>query len=298
MRSRGHQADVETGILPETRIGRRSFRVADPPSISDRSHSMGASAAEQSLQSRGRHDLVGRPPRGYHRGGNRPAAIRRVEGVWRVVVIGVGYIGLEATENFREMGTAVTVVEALPEILPWLPETLRARVVDEAKAHGVEMLVGTRVEAIDRTGARAPPWRPPTRRSRPIWCWSRPAFDPSPSWHRLRGLRSAPPGRSRWTTTCEPPTSTSTRPATASTRAMPSPASRSGFRSRCVAIGRVSSPATTSSVINVRRLRSSARRCSSSSGSRPRAGLSSEEAEAAGFDTATTEIVGSNRAGY
>lgn len=71
----------------------------------------------------------------------------------RVVVIGVGYIGLEATENFREMGTAVTVVEALPEILPWLPETLRARVVDEAKAHGVEMLVGTRVEAIERTGS-------------------------------------------------------------------------------------------------------------------------------------------------
>jgi CoA-dependent NAD(P)H sulfur oxidoreductase len=69
----------------------------------------------------------------------------------RVVVIGAGYIGLEATENLREMGAAVTVVEALPEILPWLPATLRARVIDEAKAHGVEMLIGTRVEAIERT---------------------------------------------------------------------------------------------------------------------------------------------------
>jgi CoA-dependent NAD(P)H sulfur oxidoreductase len=71
----------------------------------------------------------------------------------RVVVIGAGYIGLEATENFREMGAEVTVVEALPEILPWLPETLRTRVVDEARANGVEILTGTRVEAIERTGA-------------------------------------------------------------------------------------------------------------------------------------------------
>ncbi|MBK1645856.1 hypothetical protein CKO25_14580 [Thiocapsa imhoffii] len=70
-----------------------------------------------------------------------------------VLVIGAGYIGLEATENFREMGAEVTVVEALPEILPWLPETLRARVVAQAQAHGVEMLVGTRVEAIGRTGS-------------------------------------------------------------------------------------------------------------------------------------------------
>ncbi|CRI63307.1 putative Coenzyme A disulfide reductase [Thiocapsa sp. KS1] len=71
----------------------------------------------------------------------------------RVVVIGAGYIGLEATENFREMGAEVTVVEALPEILPWLPETLRVRVLEEANARGVEMLPGTRVEAIERVGS-------------------------------------------------------------------------------------------------------------------------------------------------
>ncbi|NCA68902.1 MAG: hypothetical protein EOM91_02140 [Sphingobacteriia bacterium] len=69
-----------------------------------------------------------------------------------VVVIGAGYIGLEATENFAEMGAAVTVVEALPEILPWLPAAQRARLMDEAAAHGVEMLVGTRVESLARVG--------------------------------------------------------------------------------------------------------------------------------------------------
>lgn len=71
----------------------------------------------------------------------------------RVVVIGAGYIGLEATENFADMGAKVTVVEALPEILPWLPEAMRARLVlGEAAVHGVEVLVGTRVEALRRAG--------------------------------------------------------------------------------------------------------------------------------------------------
>jgi NADPH-dependent 2,4-dienoyl-CoA reductase/sulfur reductase-like enzyme len=70
----------------------------------------------------------------------------------RAVVIGAGYIGLEATENLRALGAAVTVVEALPEILPWLPATLRGRVLDEAGRHGVELLTGTRVESIARQG--------------------------------------------------------------------------------------------------------------------------------------------------
>ncbi|TVQ86004.1 MAG: hypothetical protein EA400_14100 [Chromatiaceae bacterium] len=70
----------------------------------------------------------------------------------RTLVIGAGYIGLEAVENLREMGCAVTVVEALPEILPWLPATQRQRVLDEAERHGVELLTNTRVEALERSG--------------------------------------------------------------------------------------------------------------------------------------------------
>jgi len=70
----------------------------------------------------------------------------------RALVIGGGYIGLEATENLHVLGAAVTVVEALPEVLPWLPTALRERVLAEARGHGVELLTGTRVESIARQG--------------------------------------------------------------------------------------------------------------------------------------------------
>ena len=36
----------------------------------------------------------------------------------RLVVVGAGYIGLELGTAFAKLGTAVTVVEALPRILP------------------------------------------------------------------------------------------------------------------------------------------------------------------------------------
>ena len=70
----------------------------------------------------------------------------------RVVVIGAGYIGLEATENLREMGAEVMVVEALPQIVPFLPAELSARVEQEAEKHGVTMLKGTRVEGLAAKG--------------------------------------------------------------------------------------------------------------------------------------------------
>lgn len=68
-----------------------------------------------------------------------------------VVVIGAGYIGLEATEGLRSRGARVTVVEALPSLLPFLPEPLRQLVRDEAARHGVDLREGTRVEALVRT---------------------------------------------------------------------------------------------------------------------------------------------------
>lgn len=70
----------------------------------------------------------------------------------RVVVIGAGYIGLEAVENFQEMGCAVTVIEALPVLVPWLPEPMRERLLEEATAHGVTLWLDTRVEALQRNG--------------------------------------------------------------------------------------------------------------------------------------------------
>jgi NADPH-dependent 2,4-dienoyl-CoA reductase/sulfur reductase-like enzyme len=66
------------------------------------------------------------------------------------VVIGGGYIGLETTENLREQGLGVTVVEALPHILPFLPGELRDKVYAEARAHGVAVHLETRVEGLER----------------------------------------------------------------------------------------------------------------------------------------------------
>jgi NADPH-dependent 2,4-dienoyl-CoA reductase/sulfur reductase-like enzyme len=66
------------------------------------------------------------------------------------VVIGGGYIGLEATEGLRQQGLSVTVVEALPEILPFLPDGLRQRVYAEADRNGVPIRRETRVERMER----------------------------------------------------------------------------------------------------------------------------------------------------
>ena len=68
----------------------------------------------------------------------------------RAVVIGGGYIGLEATESLRANGIDVTVIEALPELVPFLPEAQRKRVTDEAAKHGVTLRLGTRVTSATR----------------------------------------------------------------------------------------------------------------------------------------------------
>jgi NADPH-dependent 2,4-dienoyl-CoA reductase/sulfur reductase-like enzyme len=69
------------------------------------------------------------------------------------VVVGGGYIGLEATENLREQGLEVTVVEALPHVLPFLPSELRDKIYAEAEVQGVKVLLDTRVEGMERNAA-------------------------------------------------------------------------------------------------------------------------------------------------
>ncbi len=68
-----------------------------------------------------------------------------------VVIVGAGYIGLEAAEGFHQQGLRVTIVEALPDILPFLPEQLRRRVYAEAAANQVPIHLATRVEGLERT---------------------------------------------------------------------------------------------------------------------------------------------------
>ena len=48
------------------------------------------------------------------------------------------------------------MVEALPELLPFLPPEQRERVYAEAEARGVPVLRGTRVERLERAAADGP----------------------------------------------------------------------------------------------------------------------------------------------
>ena len=69
------------------------------------------------------------------------------------LVVGAGYIGLEMAEAFAARGLSVTQVEAQPEVLPTVDPPLGALVREELRAHGVDVVTGTTVDAVTRTGA-------------------------------------------------------------------------------------------------------------------------------------------------
>lgn len=68
----------------------------------------------------------------------------------RVVVIGGGYIGLEAAAVLRKFDKQVTVVEALDRVLARVAGEPLSRFFEaEHRAHGVDIRLGTLVEAVD-----------------------------------------------------------------------------------------------------------------------------------------------------
>jgi NADPH-dependent 2,4-dienoyl-CoA reductase/sulfur reductase-like enzyme/rhodanese-related sulfurtransferase len=66
----------------------------------------------------------------------------------RVVVIGGGYIGLEAAENFRQRGLEVAVVEAAPQAMTSLDPEMAVIVQAHIKEQGVELYLGEKVQEI------------------------------------------------------------------------------------------------------------------------------------------------------
>ncbi|MEQ1543283.1 MAG: FAD-dependent oxidoreductase [Novosphingobium sp.] len=77
------------------------------------------------------------------------AILSELGGVQRVVVIGGGYIGLEAAAVLRKLGKEVTLLEVLPRVLarvagPQLSDFYAA----EHRAHGVDLRTETGIEAI------------------------------------------------------------------------------------------------------------------------------------------------------
>jgi NADPH-dependent 2,4-dienoyl-CoA reductase/sulfur reductase-like enzyme/rhodanese-related sulfurtransferase len=79
-------------------------------------------------------------------------------GVDRAVVVGAGYIGLETAEQLTGRGIDVTVVEMAEHAMPRLDADVAGLVDDELRSHGVELVTGAQVTAIDADddgGARA-----------------------------------------------------------------------------------------------------------------------------------------------
>lgn len=70
----------------------------------------------------------------------------------RVVIVGGGYIGMEMAETLRLRGLAVTLVERAPQVLPGFEPVIAAVVQETLQRHGVALLTGVGVEAIERDG--------------------------------------------------------------------------------------------------------------------------------------------------
>lgn len=71
-------------------------------------------------------------------------------GANNIVVVGGGYIGLEAAAVLRKLDCSVTVIEALPRVLSRVAgEGLSSFYQDEHRSHGVDLRLGIGVEAIE-----------------------------------------------------------------------------------------------------------------------------------------------------
>ncbi len=76
----------------------------------------------------------------------RPMRWRLTEVPGSLAVVGAGYIGMELGIAFAKLGAKVTIVEALPKILPLYDPELTQPVVRRLADLGVETLVGARAQ--------------------------------------------------------------------------------------------------------------------------------------------------------
>ena len=81
------------------------------------------------------------------------AIMAELPAVARIVVIGGGYIGLEAAAVFSKLGKQVTLLEALPRVLARVAgEELSGFYEADHRAHGVDLRVNQQIEALEGEG--------------------------------------------------------------------------------------------------------------------------------------------------
>lgn len=66
-----------------------------------------------------------------------------------IIIVGGGVIGMEFATLYHELGILVTVIEALPSILPNLDPDVVAILAEKYKKAGINILTSTKVESID-----------------------------------------------------------------------------------------------------------------------------------------------------
>lgn len=66
-----------------------------------------------------------------------------------IIIVGGGVIGMEFATLYHELGIPVTVIEALPSILPNLDPEVVAILAEKYKKAGINILTETKVESID-----------------------------------------------------------------------------------------------------------------------------------------------------
>ena len=213
------------------------------------------------------------------------------------VIVGAGYIGLEMADALTTRGLHVIQMEQLPEVLPTVDPALGHLVHAQLAGRGVEVLTGTTVRQITRTGgeagglqveATAADGTAVTRQAR-HWSWSSWVSAPTPPWLPARGLRWGPGARSPWTAACGPISPTSTRPGTAwspgtgcsaklTCRSAPRPTSKAEWPGRTPSAGPGSSRGSLGTQV-VKIFDQAA----------ARTGLRDHEAAAAGYDPVTVQ---------
>ena len=66
-----------------------------------------------------------------------------------IIIVGGGVIGMEFATLYHELGVPVTVIEALPSILPNLDPEVVSVLAEKYKKAGINILTSTKVESID-----------------------------------------------------------------------------------------------------------------------------------------------------